>query len=336
MKAKRPRKEALFVQVPSPDGVVEFHDVTTHVGKTMPFKNPKATCGMRVTDTSVVFSLLHLTKKTATSISEKELLVPRGPLTRIERRAAELAGEIGDDDVIIESDAGTQRCRITRDPNGVAELEPVGEDLHFELPKEAVKISIYTRNPTLGRLIGVGFIGHPGRPGTQETLRRIASMALFSLTQLSHFRVITGMVSIVVPTAARGLAPVVRKSEDKVQLEIPVWLFAEGNPPVLRASGSVIMEVDLDRANPATGKLLYHFGPSDDIAAIFEEYRVILDSTVTEVLRESMDDSEVNSIAIEIVLGEVNSGTVGRLRDALLPRLSGGLDLTPHLRQFHG
>jgi hypothetical protein len=335
MKTKKPRKEALFVQVPSPDGTVEFHDATSHIGKSMPFKNPKATCGMRVHDEVVAFSLLHLTKKTATSMAEKELLIPRGPLTRVEKRAEELAAEIGDDELIIESDAGTQRCRIVREANGIAELEPIGEDVNFELPREAVKISMYTKNPTLGRLVAVGFIGHPGRPGSPETLRRVASMALFSLTQLSAFRVITGMVSVVVPAAPRAvIAVATRKTEDKVQLDMPVWLFEDSNPPTLVKQGQVFIEIDLDLANPATGKLLYHFTPNAEIAEIFETYRPILDSTVTEVLRGKLDDSEINTIAIEIVLGEVGSGTVGRLREAL-EGLANGLDLTPRQRQFH-
>ena len=46
-------------------------------------------------------------------------------------------------------------------------------------------------------------------------------------------------------------------------------------------------------------------------------------------------DVKINSIAIEIVLGEVGSGTVGRLREAL-QGLAGGLDVTPRQRQFHG
>lgn len=334
MKTKRPRKEALFVQVPSPDGAVEFHDATAHVGRVMPFKNPKATCGMRVTGEVVSFSLLHLTKKTATSMATKELLIPRGPLTRVEKRAQEIAGEIGEDEIFIESELGSQKCRLTKDANGVAELEPIGEDVSFELPREAVKLSVYMKNAALGRLVAVGFIGHPGRPGSPESLRRVASMALFALTQLSHFRVITGMVSVVVPAAARSLAVPVRKSEDKVQMEIPLWLFDESTPPVLRTSGAVVLEVDLDKANPNTGKLLYQFTPSTEIAEIFEEYRIILDATVTEVLRTKLDDSEINSIAIEIVLGEVDSRTVERLRDAI-SGLAGGLDLTPRLRQFH-
>jgi len=347
MKTKRPRKEALFVQVPSPDGTVEFHDATSHVGRVMPFKNPKATCGMRVTGEVVAFSLLHLTKKTATSMATKELVIPRGPLTRVEKRALEIAADLADDELLIESEVGTQKCKITRDANGVAELEPIigapeaegtgspsGEDVSFELPREAVKLSIYMKNPALGRLIAIGFIGHPGRPGGAETLRRIASMALFSLTQLSHFRVITGMVSVAVPSAPRAAAAPVRKADDKVQMEIPLWLFEETTPPVLRCSGSALLEIDLDLANPSTGKLLYHFTPSAEVAEIFEEYRTILDATVTEVLRTKLDDSEINSIAIEIVLGEVDSGTIGRLRDAVAG-LAGGLDLTPHLRQFH-
>lgn len=334
MKTKRPRKEAIFVQVPSPDGAVEFHDVTAHLGRVMPFKTPKATCGMRVSDAVVSFSLLHLTKRTATSVCEKELVIPRGPLTRIERRALELAAELADDEVIIEADAGTQKCRMTRDANGVAELEPIGEDVHFELPREAVKLSVYTRNPALGRIVAVGFIGHPGRPGSQETLRRIASMALFSLTQLSHFRVITGMVTVFVPAAAKTLVVATRKPEDKVQMQVPIWLFNEANPPQPLTNGHVLVEVDLDLANPSTGKLLYHFTPSAEIADVFEIYRNILEATVTEVLRTKLDDSEINNIAIEIVLGEVDGRTAGRLRDALIG-LADGLDLTPHQRQFH-
>jgi hypothetical protein len=334
MKTKRPRKEALFVQVPSPDGAVEFHDATSHVGRVMPFKNPKATCGMRVTGEVVSFSLLHLTKKTATSMAAKELMIPRGPLTRVEKRAQELAAEIGDEEVLIESELGSQKCRLIRDPNGVVELEAIGDDVSFELPREAVKLSVYMKNAALGRLVGIGFIGHPGRPGSPESLRRVASMTLFALTQLSHFRVITGMVSVVVPAASRMVAVPVRKNEDKAQMEIPLWLFDESNPPVLRTTGAVVLEIDLDKANPNTGKLLYNFTPDKEIAEIFEEYRVILDATVTEVLRTKLDDSEINSIAIEIVLGEVDSGTVGRLRDAITG-LAGGLDLTPRLRQFH-
>ena len=182
--------------------------------------------------------------------------------------------------------------------------------------------------------MAIGFIGHPGRPGSQENLRRIASMALFSLTQLSHFRVITGMVSVVVPAAVRTAVVAVRKAEDKAQIEIPLWLFADGNPPAQRVNGTVLCEVDLDLANPSTGKLLYHFTPSAEIVDVFEEYRNVLDATVTEVLRTKLDDSEINSIAIEIVLGEVDSRTAGRVRDAL-QGLAGGLDLTPHQRQFH-
>ena len=77
MSNKRPKKEALFVQVPSTEGSVEYHDVTSSVGKLMPFKNPKSTCGMRVSGEVVAFSLLHMTKKTASGMATKELVIPR-------------------------------------------------------------------------------------------------------------------------------------------------------------------------------------------------------------------------------------------------------------------
>lgn len=334
MKTKRPRKEALFVQVPSPDGTVGFHDVTALLGKPMPFKSPKATCGMRVLDDIVSFSLLHLTKKTAASMVTKELLIPRGPLTRVEKRAVELNGEIGVDEVLLESDSGLQKCKLVIDGAGVGELEPIADDISFELPKEAVRLSIYIKNSTLGRTIAIGFIGHPGRPGSAETLRRIASKALFSLTQLSQFRVLTGMVGVIIPSAPRQAQAPARRHDERVQLEIPVWLFEAGIAPVMVANGMVMLEIDLDIANPATTKLLYHFTPDEAISGLFETYKTVLESTITEVIREHIDDTEIYGILVDIVLGEINSGTVERLRGAI-EKLASGLDLTPQQRQFH-
>lgn len=46
-------REAYFVQVPAPDGTVAFHDVTSQLGKPMPFTKPKATCAMQVSNVPV-------------------------------------------------------------------------------------------------------------------------------------------------------------------------------------------------------------------------------------------------------------------------------------------
>jgi hypothetical protein len=333
MKNKKPKKEALFVQVPSVEGSVEYHDVTGQLGKLMPFKNPKATCGMRVGSDVVAFSLLHMTKKTAAGMLSKELMIPRGPLARVERRALDLLGELEDDEVFLEMDSFTQKCKLVKDENNVAELEPIGEDVTFELPREAVKMSIYIKSKSLGRMIAIGFIGFPGKPGNVEKIRRIASMAMFSLTQLNQFRVVSGLVSMVIPSAPRHSSVFVRKTEDKVLMQTPVSLFTESDEPVLVATGNVMVEIDLDNANPSTNRLLYHFRPDAEILEHFESYRAILDATVTEVLREVFDESEISSLAVDIVLGELGDGGAKRLRDALV-KLNGGLNLTTKMRQF--
>lgn len=333
MSNKRPRKEALFVLVPSAEGSVEYHDVTSSVGKKMPFKNAKSTCGMRVSESVVSFSLLQMTKKTAAGMADKEMMIPRGPLSRLERRAAELAPSLGDDEVFLETDSATQKCKLTKETNGVGELESVDEDIVFELPREAVKLSIYVKSSVLGRMIAVGFIGYPGKPGNTDKMRRIASMALFSLTQLNHFRVISGLLTVTVPAAVRYAQVYVRKSDEKALIEVPVTLFTDGDEPDVVASGNVMVEVNLDTANPSTGRLIYTLTPDKDIKDHFENYAGIMDATVTEVIEKSFTPEEINSIAVDIVLGELGDGGVKRLNDALVV-LNSGLNLTPKMRQF--
>ena len=58
-----------------------------------------------------------------------------------------------------------------------------------------------------------------------------------------------------------------------------------------------------------------------------------MDATVTEVINTSFSESEINSIAVDIVLGELGDGGVKRLKEALVV-LNSGLNLTPKMRQF--
>ena len=329
----KPRKESLFVQVPVPDGSVEFHDVTKFIGRPMPFNNPKETCGMRVSPDVVSFSLLHLTKKAAAIVAGKPVDMPRGPLARLERRAAEI-GPIDPGKIVVEMDDVQQVYTLERDPNGVLELVPDGDDHSFELPKGAVKLSLFFTAPSLGRTLAVGFIGHPGRPGSPDTLRRVASKTLFSLSQLSQFRVLGEFETVNVPHPPRAVA-VVRKPTDRAAVSIPVWLFSDTTPPQLVTNGVVNVEVDLDSANHSTGRLLYHLTAEDAIKDVFDsQYRDIMASTIAQLMNTTLGEDEVKAITVDIVLGEVGSGTVERLRDALAP-IQQGLDLTPRMYQMH-
>jgi len=327
---KQSRKEALYVQVPTPEGSVEFHDASTHIGRLMPFKNPKAICGMRVTADAVVFSYLHLTKKSAKAIAQKELLLPRGPLTRIEKKSLEKKESLQPNEVFIEGEGHEQICVVERNENGVISLEPKdnGEDVMFNLPRGALKLNVFVPVEKLGRMLAIGFIGHPGKPGSPTTLRRVGSNALYSLAYLPQFRMLTGFETVSVPSAPLGSITVVRKAEDRVQFEVPVWLYNESAEPEPVGSGSVVVEVDLDNANTSTGKLLYHMNPSDNIEEVFPQYRKVTESTLNTFINGVLGEDEVRAIMVDIVLGDIGAGSLERLRDGFAP-LQAGLEMTP-------
>lgn len=332
--AGKTRKEAIFVRVPAPDNTAEFHDATTFIGKPMPFTNPKATCGMRVTSDSVVFSLLHLTKRAATGLVTKTVEIPRGPLARLERRAETLT-DLDTNTLVVEFDGKEFRYGVERDSNGVLDISPLTDDLTIELPRSALQVTLAMRSPVTNRVLVIGFIGHVGKPGVSEPLRRIAAMVLFSLSQLAQFRLLAELETVVVPAPPRaGYKPPVRKDADKAQVVVPLWLYSDTTPPSPVANGLVGIEVDLDQANHTTGRLLYQFNPDEVLAPYFETYRAILDSTVSTLVRNHLGDSEVKAITVDIVLGEVSTGTLERLREAL-GTMANGLDLTPRLFQHH-
>jgi hypothetical protein len=328
------RKEALFVRVPAPDNTAEFHDVTTHIGKPMPFANPKATCGMRVTSEAVVFSLLHLTKRAATGLTAKPLDIPRGPLARLERRVEGLA-DLDASTLVVDYEGKEFRYGIERDANGVLEITSVDDDLVVELPRSAIQVTLSLRSPITNRVLVVGFIGHVGKPGVSEPLRRVVAMILFSISQLAQFRLLGEIETVIVPAPMRaGFKPAIRKASDRAQVVIPIWLYSDTTPPSPVAQGLLGIEIDLDQANHVTGRLLYQFSPDEALAPFFESYRTIVDSTVSALVRNHLGDAEVKAITVDVVLGEVSTGTLERLRESL-ETMNGGLDFTPRLYQAH-
>lgn len=324
------RKEALFMRVTAPDQTVEFHEVTPFVGKPSPFKNPKATLAMRVTDASISFSLLHLTKKSASGISSKVIDFPHGPLSKIERTC--LSENILEDNTLEAIVNGeTFTYHMDKDANGVVTLE--GEDGSLELPKGVIQVILKMKTPTITRPVFIGFIGHLGKPGGMETVRRVASMILFSMSQLLQFRVLTEFETVRVPSAPRSIARPTRKPEERASAAFPVWLFNE-EASSLVASGEIICEIDLDQANPSTGRLLLKLAPSDSISEFFDQYRNSVDLAVTQKLRGYLGDDEMKMVTVDIVMGEVSSGTIERLNLALAPTIE-GFDITPSQFRDH-
>lgn len=337
--ASRPAKEAFHVRVATPDGQYSFVNASPYVGKEMPYTKPLATCAMRVEGSVVAFSLLHLTKKTATTIVSQPIVIPRGPLSRLVRRAGVL--EIAPGEIVAELGDDVYRLTYEVDDAGLATIEvaPGGgggdakdEDVSFELPMRAVQMSLYIKSSKVDRVLAVGFIGHLGKPGTPETLTRAVAMILNSITGMVEFRVLSAIERAKVPTAPSKWAsrPSVRKPEERAAFELILNLFTSERAPV--ASGTAIVEIDLDNANPSTGRLLYHITPSSSIEEVFSDYRGIVDGAVTDVLRKQLGD-ELTQITYDVVLGDVGAGTIDRLKAAV----SGlnGMDLTPREYRIH-
>lgn len=335
----RPTREAYFVRVAGPeDGSPQFFNATQHLGRPMPFEKPLATCAMQVKDDLIAFSLLHLTKRTAPSIASAPVSMPRGSLAKLERHSAGYA-ELGAGEIAVELNEETYRLTVERDENGVATLEQVlpteseesGEvpaDTTFELPRSAVQLTLFLRSPAVGRLVGVTFIGHLGKPGDGiETVPRAAAKVLNSLSQLAEFRILTGIETVNLPPAPNrwAIRAAARRPEEQPIVEVPVWLFSAEFQPL--AAGSVVVEVDVENANPSSGRLLCKYAPSEPIAELFPHYRNTFDLQIAAKLRLALGDDDIASITYDIVLGTVDTGTLERLREAL--GTIAGQDLTP-------
>lgn len=326
------KKEALFVRVIAPDETMDFHDISTYIGKKMPFTTPRATLAMRVTDLSVGFSLLHLTKRSAQGLIQKDVEFPRGPLSKLERHSLSINNR-DSNKIIVELDkANIFEYKLERDSSGILDL--IGEDVPLELPKSAVQLVLHLYSESAKRPIVIGFIGHVGKPGSPETIRRIASMVLNSITQLPAFRVLSDIETVKVPASPRSIARPTRKNDERAQTSVPLWLFKSDTEPTLIASGGVHIEIDLEQANPATGRLLFKCYPGKEIESVYESYKVALDTAVNHKLRVALGDDEVKAISTDIVLGEVASGTVERLNNALMT-MNLGFDLTPSSFRDH-
>lgn len=326
----RPTREAFFVRVVGPDDSLTFVNVSDHIGKPLPFRKPKATLAMQVTDEGVFFSLLHITAKSASRVADKPISLPRGGFAKALRKLGTL-GEIGPDECVVEHEGTVSRFGIERDGAGLVRL--IWGDLENDEPVvnidgRATQMSITLWSAAAGRAVSVSFIGHVGKPGTADTLLRAASMALYSMSGLPEFRILTGIDVVDVPPPANRYAATVasRRSAGRAAYGLPVWLFTEASLGEPVAHGTVEVEIDLENANPTTNRLLIKLYPDETLAELFDTYRTTMDGAVMEMLRARLGDDDIATITYDIVLGSVTVGTVERLVDAI--KSLEGLDLT--------
>jgi hypothetical protein len=364
------RKESFYALVADPVDPTRtvFVNVSDHIGRPWPFAKPKATCGVRVAQNVVAYSMLVLTNRVVTKITEGPVTLPRGPLAKLERHAARHAGLETTSVVAVLADAV---CKFTleRDENKVGSLSlteiikrdqatsdelgleslfedeaadarggSISEDGTLELPKASVQVAIYLSSPRIpGYTLALGFIHHFGKAGDTETVSRLVAKSLSLATQLADFRLLAGLESMDVPPAPNranySKARTKPKSMDAGGL-IPVQLFADAqgaSAPEAVASGSVGVEIDLSHINQASGKLLFHLSPDAQLAPHFELYRNIFTIAVLDLLRERVGMAELEQIVDQVVLGMVTTTSAEALRTAL--RNPGQINLTPSLIQ---
>jgi len=342
----RPVKEKFYVRVPIEQGPVLFCDATAYIGKEMPYSKPQATCAMRVESDAVYFSLLHISRKNASEFAAKPIKIPRGPVTKMQKGLTDLDLESRDVWVEIElSETETllHRYSISRDENGVGRLEVIpgygagdekADDPTFDLPIRAVEMRLYLKSPKLGRKVAVNFIGHIGKPRTPESVGRAAAMVLNSISGLAEFRQIAGIEAMRVPAPSAKWAarPAPRRDEERVVFNLPIQMFSVEYAPV--GAGDIVVEIDLESINQATGRLLFHVTAPEHVAEVFNaEYRtIVVENALPDAIRKELGD-DLDMIVYEIMLGEVGLQTVERLKAATVGLM--GFDLTPREYRQH-
>jgi hypothetical protein len=336
---RRPVREELYVRVPGEDAAMaQFFRITEHVGQKMPFEHPLFTCALQVHPDAVFFSLLQVTAKNRPDLVAAPVVLPRGPMgqTRTRLDAFATAGiELipGEIHVLLhEKDADDVHTvmTVTKDAHGIATLELADpEDVDaFDLPRGAVRVSLFTRSAKTGRVVAAFAIIYPGKGGTPTSMRRVAASALNSLCGLAEFRMLVDIETVNVPAAATERARTAVTT--KVKFDVPVRMFAPDEAPLPVGNGIVKVEVDLDNP-PVNGRLRYTITPAKELRGEFETFRLAFEEGLAFQLRSQMDAAEVEGIAYEIILGEVGTGTIERLSEAFTGLT--GLDLTPRRSQ---
>jgi hypothetical protein len=216
--------------------------------------------------------------------------------------------------------------KIRRDENGVATIDDDAETV-VELPKSAARVTVYMRSPVVPRMLAIGFIGHLGRPGNPETVARMAGMVLNSLSHLTEFRLLSGIETVALGASpAKAAAPArPRQADERAAFSVRGYFFDTAGAPL--GQGDVVVEIDLEHANPTSGRLLCSYTPEPSVAEAFESCRAMFDTAVATAMRALLGDEQIQDVTLDIVLGGVDASTVGRLRDA--GRSIGGVDCSP-------
>lgn len=340
------RREDLYAQLTREEGNPQFFKITEFLGKAWPFDAPLATCALRITDQSATFSLMQLTRNTRVSLTEKPVTMPRGPMGQMAARLRQFA-EAGIDvtdqtlHVVLHADRRAEGAeaasedvyeyRIVRDERGCAKLEKFDDDTSpdtIEVPRGAVRMSLITRSPApaaKGLIVAAFAIIYPIEGGKPSTVRRLASLALSTLTGVREFRMLALIDSVDVPALrrpTRGPKKTTSKAGNSVTGSILTHVFAPDDgqtQPPHAGTGRVEIAIDLTEIG-AGGKLQVKITPSEELTSLFETYPGLgkgAEKAVLAHLDNHVEDAELERICYEVVLSEVTISSEEALRAGL-------------------
>lgn len=318
-------KRAMFVKVKLPTDAYAFLDVTKHIGTSLPFEKPVATCAMEVFPKVVAFSLIHLNKHSTKIMKERELGFPIGAVARLQRKGLSYIDKLEDNSIIVAGDWGESTFTLERKEDGRVALK--GEDASFELTRKPSNIDIYMRSPGTGRVLSVRFGGHFGSSGTQESSLRAAAKVLRSLSGVGSFKALSGITAVEMPqSSGTGNWTTKVVAVENLTRELDVRLLAQ-DITVSVGEGKVTIGVDMANADPATTKFLFHIKEGAELTDVWNnDYQVVLRTALERYIERYLKE-EVESMVFAIVLGELTDPQLQQLDRALwtVP----ALDLTP-------
>lgn len=216
------------------------------------------------------------------------------------------------------------RGALSRSASGLASFD-VPTDFELDLPLHPVNVSVYMKSPTTGRMLAVAFIGHLGKPGSAESVERMAAKVINSMVSLPEFQLLSSIEAVNVPTGGGFEASTsVDNTIGRASFVVKTYCF--NDELAATGSGDVQVTVDLQNANPSTGKLFYSFQPQRGMDG-FADCETMLEAAVTATMLEQIGVDGLSQITYDIILGGINAETVALLADT--GASIGAVDVTP-------
>lgn len=335
---------------------LSYVDVTEKIGSRMPFNQPHSALGLSLSRRIGLFSLLSINNRSRPKWREQTLQMPKGPLARLERKAPGNIADLGaggvrmnirltfdveqpnaagesDLSAMFESEGPTTfntrtdshdfELEISRD-EGVGTVGGRDAEAEFELPKAAVKASLYFNGLNGTYPCGVGFIGHVGEPGKMCSAARAAGVILRYMLYLPEFRSLSGMTALELPAGPVGSEVQVRPQLSNLMSDILFTVVdsTDKNASVLEEV-KVQAEISLSEVNHLSDRyaLLCKVSPHGSGGSYYNELSDRLAEKIASTVETRLDkrggEGTAGNIARDIWLGDIGETDRARVEKVL-------------------